>query len=198
MDLTILYRFLWQPRNVFQQFVDKTRLEPFIFVVAYAILSYLWYFWELLKTPHLFLLSLFQGLLTSLIFPIVNAVIAFLMVRLWFGKTVNFLSIVSVSILCGLPYFIEGLLMAGFGYHPSTGLSFIIPILGIKQPFLVGAIVMVTPFFLWIVFLWSIAINQLFNLQRWQSRLFVIGLVLMDLLISGVWRQIKYMAAYRL
>lgn len=195
MDFTILYRFIWQPRKVFQQFVDKTRLEPFVFVVAYAILSYLWYFWGLLKTPHLFLLSLFQGLFTSLIFPVVNAIIAFLMVRFWLGKTISFLSVVSVAILCGVPYFIEGLLMAGFGYHPSTGLSSIIPILGIKQPFLVGALVLVTPFFVWIVFLWWVAVNQLFNLQRRQSILFISGLVLMDLLISGAWRQIKYLLA---
>lgn len=195
MDLTVLFRVVWQPKKVFHQFVGKTRVEPFIFVVLYVVGSYLWYKKDLIRQPVLFLINLLDGFSVALLFPVLNATLSYLLVRYCLKHNVRYMALVSVFILCALPYFIEGLLTAGFGYRHTAGVGYLVELVGLRQPFLVGMATMISPFFVWIVFLWWIALNQLINLQRRQGGLLIGSLIVVNLLISGAWRQIKHMTA---
>jgi hypothetical protein len=189
MDFTILYRVLWKPRDVAKQFIGKIRIEPFIFAIAWTVLSYLWYFTDLIKTPLLLIVRMLQGLSVLLIFPAINAAIAFLIIRFIFKIRFNFIQLFSLFILCGLPYYIEGLLIAIFHYNPSTGAGSLIQHFGDIHPFLFGMISMITPFFIWIVFLWRGALYHI--LSERQAKVVLGTLFVVDLIVSGLWRYLK-------
>src|SRR5512147_3009549 len=120
MDFSILYRVLWQPRKVATQFDGNIRFEPFIFVLAYAVLSYLWYFTDLIKTPFLLIVRILDGLPVILLLPALHTIVAFLVIRYIFHVRFKFIQLFSLFIVCGMPYYIEGLLIAFFGYKPMT------------------------------------------------------------------------------
>ena len=67
MDFTILYRVIWKPSEVFNQFKSKLRIEPFILVAVISIISginaYLGPYKELNKQPLLFLLGVVKAFL---------------------------------------------------------------------------------------------------------------------------------------
>ena len=201
MDFSILYHVFWRPREVFKQFVGKTRLEPFILVTVIVVLSginaYVGLFEEIIKHPVLQIVGLVQSLLFLLLSPTVDATIIFLIVRFVLKKQSGFVSLVSAFILCGLPNYIETFLIVAFGY-PAIGLdSFISLILSHEntQPFLLGMIGTITPFFIWVIILWRAAISQIFNLQRRQNVLLVCSLVLINMLLDGFWSQLKCLMA---
>jgi hypothetical protein len=189
VDFSILYRVLWKPREVFKEFEGKRRLEPFIFIGVMALLLtikvYRGSFEDVKEHPALLLIGLIQISLSDLMIPIVNATVVYFAIRFALKLKFSFWSLVGIFILCGIPFYIEGA-MNVFGYK-SIGLGTLSSFLKSTQPFLFGMIATITLFFTWMIYLWWVAINQLFNLQRRQSILLVGSLALINMLQGGLW-----------
>jgi hypothetical protein len=191
MDFSILYRVLWQPSKVAKQFDGKIRIEPFIFVLAYAVLSYLWYFTDLIKTPFFLIVRILEGLSVALLFPALNTIVAFLFIRFIFQVRLNIIQLFSLFIVCGIPYYVEGLLIAIFGYKPMTGAGTLFQHSANTSPFIFGMISMITPFIIWILLLCRSAVNHILNGQERQANLIIASLFVFDMLVSGLWRYLK-------
>jgi hypothetical protein len=199
MDFSILYRVIWMPNAVFKQFVSKFRLEPFIMIGVIGVISvinaYLGRIDEVVRHPFLLFAGVIQACLFALLFPIVDATIIILIARFVFKKEeVNFISLVSILILCNLPYYIEVMLTVFLAY-PSIGLGTLITLFGDINLFILGMFTVITPFFIWVVILWTAAMRQIFSLQYWQRILLVSTLILTSMLLGGLWSILKcYMA----
>ncbi len=144
MDFTILYRVILKPNNTFKEFKDRTRPEPFIIIALLIILSTLAaYGHGVLQTneqPSLVIIKMLQALFFIFIFTGIYALIILLSARLLFNVRTRFPVLLSALMLCSLPNYLLSLPMI---YLESTARY--IGLLG----------------FIWIVFLWYAALNQI-------------------------------------
>jgi hypothetical protein len=76
-----------------------------------------------------------------------------------------------------------------FGY-PATyvGLGGLFSPLRETHPFLFGIVATVTPFFIWVVFLWHTALNQIFEISKQKKAFLLSELIILSLLSGGFWR----------
>lgn len=195
MDFSILYRVVWMPSRVFKQFLGKIRLEPFIIIGVIVIISiinaYIGRFGEITKHPFLLIAALTQSCLFTLLLPLMYAFLTILIVRYFFKKdTIGFLAMLSLFILCNLPYYIEFILLT-FTPYPSISLGSIITIFGNAKPFIFGMFAAVTPFFLWAVILWVFAFRQIFNLKIWQRIILIATLIFTNMILGGLLSTLK-------
>lgn len=194
MDFTILYRVIWKPSEVFNQFKSKLRIEPFILVAVISIISginaYLGPYKEVNSQPLLFVLGVVEGFFILLLPSVTDAVIIFLIAFLIFKERTSFLMLVSAFALCELPYYFERILVMAFNY-PSIGLGSLITVFGDIQPFVFGMVATITPFFVWNLILWWAAIKEILNFKLRQNILLVGSLVLTSMLLNGLWYQVK-------
>jgi hypothetical protein len=198
MDFTILYRVLFKPNDVFKEFKERTRPEPFIFIGALVILSvvnaYRNDFQNIIEHPSLIPIGLLQGLFFSLLFPGIEALIVLLIARLLFKAKASFLSLVSAFILCSLPQYISSWLTMLFGYPAIyVGLGGLFTSLRETHPFLFGMVASITPFFIWVVFLWRAALKQIVTPSKQQTTALLSVLIIQGLTIGGLWRMFAVM-----
>jgi hypothetical protein len=188
MDYSILYRVIWKPGEVFKQFKDKPRLEPYIFIGAIVILQclkpYVGHVEEMTKAPFTLLMNLLVGFLFFLLFPIVSAIVVTLAATLLGNERPPYFPLLSAFILCALPYYIEAILVLTVGYTP-VGLGSLFHSLKSISPFAFGMLATITPFFVWIIVLWWFAVKQLLSLQASKKALIVVSLALVNIILGG-------------
>lgn len=191
MDISLLLRVVWQPALVFKEFKNIVRIEPFLLVGSIVLISsanatQL----KLLKeNPVLVIAGLIQTLVLSFLLPSIGTAIAFLLTAL-FKQKINYLRLYSAFVLCELPYYLEGLLIKGIGL-PFLGLGSLVAAIRPQHPFIFGILALFTPFFLWMIFLWWSAINQLIELPQKQRIVIASSLILFNVLLSGLWSQLQ-------
>ncbi len=192
MDFSILYRVVWKPGEVFKQFKDKARLEPYILIAMIVLFQGLKPYWRHFEAvsaaPLAFTMNLLFGFLLFILFPIADAVIVTITASILGGEKPRFLSLLSAFILCALPYYIETVLVLVFGYTP-LGLGSLFQSLETSSPFAFGMVATVTPFFLWTITLWWFAVKQLLSLQEWKNVSIVASLAVVNIILGGwIWR----------
>jgi len=187
MNFSMLYRVLWKPREVFKEVESRRQLAPFIFigvVIFLSVMNAYWnYFDDYNKQPLLLLLVLMQISVGVMFTPTVNATVIYLIVLPARKVQISFTVLLGIFILCGIPYYLEEAIIF-FGYRP-IGLGSLFLFLESTQPFLFGMIATLTLFFVWMIYLWWVAFDQLLSLKRWQNTLLVCSLVLIHMLIDG-------------
>lgn len=190
MDFRILYRVIFRPNTVFREFLDKQRLEPLIFVGMLSIIAnlaaYASHFEDIINKPWLIIIGLLQGALVLLAFPVLSAILVLLAAHFVLKTKIGFITLLSVFILGELPYYIETVLIVLAGYSPIS-LGSLLGSFGDRPPLLFGFLLTITPFFVWTVVLWSMAITQLFKLPHRQAITLVGTLVLLNILAGGMW-----------
>jgi hypothetical protein len=190
MDLRILYRVILRPTMVFKDFSDKTRFEPLIFIgmlsIIASVIAYVNHLEDVIKEPWLFLIGLFQGVLLLLLFPLLSTILVLLAARSVLRTTVGFITLLNIFILAELPYYIETLLIVFAGYSPIS-IGSLLGSFGDTPPLLSGFLLSITPFFVWIVVLWWIAVTNLLKLTHRQTITLVGALVLLNILAGGIW-----------
>lgn len=198
MDLTILYRVLWKPNEVFKEIIGKFRVEPFIFICAAVaiplIAAYKSDYRQLIEQPDLILIGLFRGFFIALLFPGLNAIIIFAIAKTAFDSKASFWPLLSAFILCGLPFYISTWLKMFFGYPAIyVGLGALSPSLAQTHPFLFGILASITPFFIWVVILWRSALTRLLATSKRQTAVLLSVLILLGLTVGGLWRMFAVM-----
>ena len=173
MDLSILYRVLWKPNEVFRSFIGKLRPEPYILLILIVVLNFIKAFvgdiHKINNYQSLITFSVIRSLFFLLFFPTVYALIIMVIERFVNKGRVELLSWIGVFLLCKLPLYIAWIIKAILGY-PVYGLGYVLPIsLRDSNPFLYLTIATITPFFIWTVILMRAALNQLLDIQYWQK-----------------------------
>lgn len=192
MDFTILYRVLWKPGDVFKKFVDRTRSEPFIFIVIIVPLGLLYThrndLQQLLDQPSLIAMGLLKGLFFPLLWSFLDGIIVYLYVRSIAKYKVQILPLVSAFILCSLPHYISKLVVAISGYPEYLfGMGGLFPSLRGTHPFLFSFIATIDPFSIWVIILWNAALNQLLSISKKQKTILLIIMTLFPFAFSLVW-----------
>jgi len=193
MDFSILYRVLWQPSEVFKDFSGKTRKEPFILLGMIPLLALINTYKDNLQQiqnqPSLFFIVPLQVYISTLVSPLIQALIIVLIAKFAMNTKAGFLSFVSAFILCWLPFeFMSWIpvLLGKSGFYIGLGRLF----MDIRDthPFLFGMLASVTPVFIWIVILWRIALRQMLKLSARQNTILLVSLILFGLTSGGLWR----------
>jgi len=189
MDFSILFRVIWSPSDVFKQFKEKLRLEPYIFIGILAIfqglMPYLGRFGEISQSGFAVTMNVLVGYLFFLAFPIVNVLVVTLAITFLGGERPSFFSILSALILCHLPYYIEAILALTLGYSP-IGLGSLFPSIEHVSPFAFGMIGTISLSFGLCMALWWFAINQLLSLSE-KKKLFVVAILAFANIFLGGW-----------
>ena len=190
MDFRILYQVFFRPGMVFKEFMDKQRLEPLIFVGILSIIAsltaYVGHFEDVINKPWLIIIGLLQSALALLAFPVLSTIFVFWAAHSVLRIKIAFITLLSVFVLCELPYYIEAALTILTGYSPISVGSLFGPF-GDRPTLLFAFLLTITPFFVWTVVLWWMAIRQLFKLPRQQTMIVVGPLVLLNLFAGGIW-----------
>ncbi len=123
MDLTILYRVLYSPRCVFENWGDKPRPEPFIIVGIFAILLtitlYIGYD-RFFNTYILWILGLPVGLCLLLLKPIIETCFIYILAYYNFiTQKPKVYILLNIFILCAIPLYIEVIIIRVFAYSLS-------------------------------------------------------------------------------
>jgi len=140
MDLSILYRVLWKPNEVFRSFIGKLRPEPYILLILIVVLNFIKAFvgdiHKINNYQSLITFSVIRSLFFLLFFPTVYALIIMVIERFVNKGRVELLSWIGVFLLCKLPLYIAWIIKAILGY-PVYGLGYVLPIsLRDSNPFL--------------------------------------------------------------
>ncbi len=199
MDFSILFRVLYNPRRVFEEWGDKPRPEPLIFIAFLAvvlnIIAYIGRFAEILNHPLLFIFLVLFGLLALLILPILQAMLIWVITL---AARAKFFSLLSAFILCILPILIEsGLVLFSspiIGPYPLTISYFIDPFKS-SSTFWLGMISSISLSFFWTIFLWWRAITYLLKEKLRQNITLVGSLVILNLVINGLMTRFMFKIA---
>lgn len=189
MDFTILYRVLWKPGEVFKKFVDKTRPEPFIFIALIVPLNLLVIhrndFQQFVMQPLLVASILLKGFYSSLKWPFLNGLIVYFFVKLIAKYKVHVLPLASAFIVCLLPHYILKFTAEILGYSGNVlTAGSLFPSLKEAQPFPYSFLATINPSFIWVIFLWHAALNQLLNIPKIQRAILLIILILFPFVFS--------------
>lgn len=193
MDFTIIYRVLWKPSEVFSGFKGQIRKEPLILLCLVPILSLINTYksdvQQLQNQPALLLIVPLQVYLSVLLSPLIEALIILLIARFAMNIKASFLSLVSVFILCWLPFHLLSWIPVLFG-EPGVyiGLGRLFMNIRDTHPFIFGMLASITPFFVWIAILWSIALRQILPVTERQNLILLGSLILFGLTRGGLWR----------
>ena len=198
MDFTIFYRVIFRPNDVFKEFKERVRPEPFIFIGVLVILSvlnaYRHDFQRIIEHPSLIPIGLLQGFFFSLLFPGFDALIILLSAKLLFKMKTSFLLLLSAFILCSLPHYISSWL-ANLLRYPAIyfGLGGLFTSLKDTHPFVYGTLASITPFLIWVIILWRIALNQILSTSKQQTAVLLSILILLNVTIGFLWRMLAVM-----
>jgi hypothetical protein len=193
MDFSIVYQVLWKPSDVFKTFVGKTRKEPFILLGVIPILALINTYKDDLQQiqnhPSLLFIVPIQVYISTLVSPLIEALIIVLIARFAMNIKAGYFSFVSAFILCWLPFELLSWIPVFFGksgFYIGLGRMF----MGLRDThsFLFGMLASVTPIFIWIVILWRIALRQMLPLSVRQNTILLVSLVLFGLMSGGLWR----------
>ena len=193
MDFSILYRVLWKPSDVFKAFAGKARKEPFILLGVIPILALINTYKDDLQQiqnhPSLLFIVPLQVYISTLVSPLIEALIIVLIARFAMNTKADFFSFVSAFILCWLPFELLNWIPVLFGKSGVyIGLGRLFMDLRNTRPFLFGMLASVTPVFIWIVILWRIALRQMLPLSAHQNTILLVSLTLFGLTSGGLWR----------
>jgi hypothetical protein len=193
MDFSILYRVLWQPGEVFKAFAGKTRKEPFILLGVIPFLALINTYkddiQQIQNHPSLLFIVPIQVYISTLVSPLIQALIVVLIARFAMNLKAGFFSFVSAFILCFLPFeFLSWIpvLFGKSGFYLGLGRLFMD--LRNTHPFLFGMLASVTPVFIWMVILWRSALRQMLSLSTRQNTILLVSMILFGLTSGGLWR----------
>ena len=110
--------------------------------------------------------------------PLLNAGLVHIL-RLRRGATgISFSSLFTAFVLCSLPLYL-GLLLSSFSDRLLFGLGSLFRFVGESQPLLFLLLATITPYLLWTILLWWIAVTVLLKLESYQRVFAVVAFVLL-------------------
>jgi hypothetical protein len=190
-DPMFAFRVIYAPRQTFEEFRHTAPIGVLVPVVVIAILTTARAYVSLPQKELLGLVSLLTtiayGALVMLAVPLVLTLYVFL---LWWRlgtREIGFWSLFLAFVLCAFPSYLGALLGVYIEWF-YFGLGDLFRLSMTTQPFLYGMLETITPFFLWTIALWWVAITVLLRPIPGQRVVLVGSLVLLEALINGAQR----------
>lgn len=181
VDPSILYRILYDPRGTLREFTQRPRYEVVLPVIGIALLNSTRAYLGMPHNDSTEVVMTVLGLAIVAVYivfelllpPLANAVCAHAL-RARLGSTgVGFRSVSTAFVLCALPLYL-GIVLSSFSpvFWFSLGTPF--RFLANTHPSLFFILGTITPYFLWMMFLWWIAVDVVLR-QRHAQRLLLVG-----------------------
>jgi hypothetical protein len=192
MNFSIFYRVVYEPSRVFEGFSQRAYFEAVIPVLAVASLNTTRAYLRLPQMESVGSLLMLAGLVAGfaygviaiLIFPFLSTIYVFALRRRMCTRDITLRSLFTAFLLCAFPMYL-GALLGSLSDLFYFGLGYLFRSTSETHPFLYGMLLPVTPFFLWTILLWWIALTVLLRPGRYQ-RFFLVGsLLLLEMLIGG-------------
>jgi hypothetical protein len=181
MELSIIYRVVYDPRRTLEKFAQRPYYEALIPALAialfFAVRAYLGMLEEGSVGPVAAIFGLVAVFMYSscgmLIPPLLNALYVY-MLRARMGNTsLTIRSLLTAFVLCSLPLYI-GILFGSLSSLLYFGMGDVFRFLAEPHRFLFIVLATLTPYFLWTIVLWWTAATVLVRAGSYQ-RLFLIG-----------------------
>jgi len=185
MDPSRIHRVLYAPGPTFQEFAQRPRYEALVPVLIVSLVSsvraYVGMLGEGATGAGFAVIGLVFVFMYSVIGmvapPLMNATLVHIL-RRRDATNISFSSLFTAFVLCSLPLYL-GLLLSSFFDRLLFGLGSLFPFVGESHSLLVRLLATITPYLLWTIFLWWIAVTVLLNLRSYQRLLAVVAFVLL-------------------
>jgi hypothetical protein len=185
MDPARIHRVLYAPGPTFQEFAQRPRYEALVPVLIVSLVSavraYVGMLGEGTTGAGFAVIGLVFVFMYSVIGmvapPLMNASLVHIL-RRRDATNISFSSLFTAFVLCSLPLYL-GLLLSAFSDRLLFGLGSLFPFVGESHSLLVRLLATITPYLLWTIFLWWIAVTVLLNLRSYQRLLAVVAFVLL-------------------
>jgi hypothetical protein len=196
MDPAIICRVLHSPRRAFHEFTLCPHYEALLPVVVVGLVSsgkaYLGMLGEdatdagpaLIGLVFVFVFST-AGMLTP---PFMNAALVHVLQLRRRSVAITFPSLFTAFVLCSLPLYC-GLLLTTFSGRFHLGLGNLFPNVGDSPSLLLLLLGTITPYLLWTVCLWWIAVGVLLNLVPYQRLALVMIFVVLHATVVQILSQ---------
>jgi hypothetical protein len=185
MDPARIHRVLFAPGPTFQEFAQRPRYEALVPVLIVGLVSAVRAFVGMLGEAAtgagfavIGLVFVFMYSVIGMVAPpLMNATLVHIL-RRRDAANISFSSLFTAFVLCSLPLYL-GLLLSSFSDRLLFGLGSLFPFFGESHSLLVRLLATITPYLLWTIFLWWIAVTVLLNLRSYQRLLAVVAFVLL-------------------
>ena len=193
MNVSIVWRVIYDPRRTFEEFIRSPHVEALIPPLVLAVTATVQGGLEASQRGSPSSIGLLVGSLYAFVFvavafliaPLINTLYMLTLQR-WISNTrPPFASLFTAFVLCELPTYLQRLLSGIsniFNFGPGNVVR---PLIG-THPFVYEMIATITPFFLWTIILWWVAVTVLLRAGTYQ-RIFAVGsLALLDMIFEAL------------